>query len=297
MMLPNTQDTSQNMQTKDQNQNQNFWYISKKTEKLMTAVYMLTDFLSDSEPMKGRLREYALAVLVDIHLLGNLAISERKNTAKKILGSIESILSFLEIASSVSLISAMNVRVLKDEFRDLDETIRAHTFSSEESVIFSQNFFALPSPSRDQNHIQNQNNQNNRGDADRENPIKDREQENQNQYQTDRNTNQTDRIKVNIKDSAKINAKVNSINTGNTLRGMEDVAARSGTNLNPAPAYERRESILKILKEKPDATIKDILKNLPGLGEKTLQRELVSFIAAGLVKKTGERRWSRYSLR
>ena len=136
--------------TETKNEQYHFWYLSKKTEKLMTAVYMLTDFLSDSEPMKFRLRERALAILSDMHSLDRLVLSERKNAARKILDGIESVLSFLEIASSVGLISAMNVSVLKDEFSGLEEIIHGHIFApKKESILFPPNFFALPDPNAD----------------------------------------------------------------------------------------------------------------------------------------------------
>jgi len=47
-------------------------------------------------------------------------------------------------------------------------------------------------------------------------------------------------------------------------------------------------------------SIKDIDLALQGLGEKcgekTLQRELVSMVGDGVLKKSGEKRWSRYFL-
>jgi DeoR/GlpR family transcriptional regulator of sugar metabolism len=33
------------------------------------------------------------------------------------------------------------------------------------------------------------------------------------------------------------------------------------------------------------------------VSEKTIQRELISLIEAGIILKTGERRWSRYSIK
>jgi hypothetical protein len=62
---------------------------------------------------------------------------------------------------------------------------------------------------------------------------------------------------------------------------------------------QRRESIVKIIKDKPDGiSIKDIVLALRNLsdqtGEKTLQRELVSMVKDNVLKKTGEKRWSQY---
>ncbi len=61
---------------------------------------------------------------------------------------------------------------------------------------------------------------------------------------------------------------------------------------------ERSSSILDLLKKTSRAlSIKDISVHIRGVGEKTIQRELSALVAAGVLKREGERRWSRYSLR
>ncbi len=58
----------------------------------------------------------------------------------------------------------------------------------------------------------------------------------------------------------------------------------------------RQNIILGLLKKKKELTIKDIAMVIKDCSEKTIQRELISFIDAGVLKRTGERRWSKYSL-
>ncbi|MCI5108643.1 MAG: hypothetical protein MRY49_02245 [Candidatus Pacebacteria bacterium] len=60
---------------------------------------------------------------------------------------------------------------------------------------------------------------------------------------------------------------------------------------------KRREMVIGALKKRNDSSIKDITKEVKGCSEKTIQREINDLIEAGLVSKSGERRWSRYSLR
>ncbi len=62
------------------------------------------------------------------------------------------------------------------------------------------------------------------------------------------------------------------------------------------PALDRRARILGIIKDKKDASIKDISTVISDCSEKTIQRELMSLISEGIISKTGERRWSRYSI-
>ncbi|MCR4333785.1 MAG: hypothetical protein NUV60_02100 [Patescibacteria group bacterium] len=59
---------------------------------------------------------------------------------------------------------------------------------------------------------------------------------------------------------------------------------------------DRRETILSVIKNKRTANIKDISTMIRGVSEKTIQRELLSLIGLGVVVKSGERRWSTYSL-
>lgn len=57
----------------------------------------------------------------------------------------------------------------------------------------------------------------------------------------------------------------------------------------------RKNMILDFVKRHSPASIKDISSNVTGCSEKTIQRELTALVSSGEIKKTGERRWSKYS--
>ncbi|OGG85648.1 hypothetical protein A2392_02685 [Candidatus Kaiserbacteria bacterium RIFOXYB1_FULL_46_14] len=59
---------------------------------------------------------------------------------------------------------------------------------------------------------------------------------------------------------------------------------------------DRRERIKVVLSAKGEATIKDISDIITDVSTKTIQRELNSMIEDSVVKRQGERRWSKYSL-
>ena len=42
--------------------------------------------------------------------------------------------------------------------------------------------------------------------------------------------------------------------------------------------------------------IKDVAPLISGCSEKTVQRELGEMVASGILRKIGEKRWSRYTL-
>ncbi len=59
---------------------------------------------------------------------------------------------------------------------------------------------------------------------------------------------------------------------------------------------DRKEAILSILSSKGPVDIKDLSTLIRDVSEKTIQRELQSLVEEGRVSRTGERRWTRYSL-
>jgi hypothetical protein len=63
-----------------------------------------------------------------------------------------------------------------------------------------------------------------------------------------------------------------------------------------ASSDDRRTRIKTILEAKHEATIKDISEIITDCSEKTIQRELNAMIEENIVKRQGERRWSKYSL-
>jgi predicted HTH transcriptional regulator len=60
---------------------------------------------------------------------------------------------------------------------------------------------------------------------------------------------------------------------------------------------ERKQVILNLLKTKTEVSVSDVLKELPNVSDKTVQRELVGMVESGVLQKKGEKRWSTYSLK
>ena len=74
--------------------------------------------------------------------------------------------------------------------------------------------------------------------------------------------------------------------------GQELVQTSGGVSLTQS----RREKVLNVLRDKGEATIKDIMETVTDCSEKTVQRELISLIKDSIVSREGERRWSKYKL-
>ncbi len=90
-----------------------FFFTYSKTNKLISALYMVTDVMDKDEPLRGKLRVLGVEVISDIY-----------SNPKNALGKISQILSFLDVARAINLISEMNASVLKQEFLGLEKSVK-----------------------------------------------------------------------------------------------------------------------------------------------------------------------------
>ncbi|MEK7635139.1 MAG: hypothetical protein AAB446_01775 [Patescibacteria group bacterium] len=96
--------------------------------------------------------------------------------------------------------------------------------------------------------------------------------------------------------------KINPVNTYTNHNGaykneQKSVPINSFKNGNGHKRKDlRKNTILDFIKGHNNVSIKDIASNITGCSEKTIQRELISLIEERKIKKTGERRWSKYSV-
>ncbi len=67
--------------------------------------------------------------------------------------------------------------------------------------------------------------------------------------------------------------------------------------LNAEKKHDRKERIIAILKAKKDVTVKDVAQVIVGCSEKTIQRELIALVKGNILKREGNKRWSKYSLK
>lgn len=58
----------------------------------------------------------------------------------------------------------------------------------------------------------------------------------------------------------------------------------------------RQSIIIALLKRKKEVMIKDVTPLIAGCSEKTIQRELSDMVEAGILRRIGEKRWTRYTL-
>ncbi|MBI5400662.1 MAG: DeoR family transcriptional regulator [Candidatus Yonathbacteria bacterium] len=268
--------------------------LSKKCERLATAIYLVTNFLSDTEPMKYRLRALSLELVRDASFTKNGVHGVEANVLERLHANIFETLSLFELAFIAGLVSEMNFTVLKREYVSLRDTIdikkasrESHTdiilgdnfFSSQENVFASEAGSAGSRLGRKQSRVTT--------------PFS----KGHSIGQT--NTTMSDRTPT--KGQIDIHAFSSSADLKNPSP-KSDLSVPASMHRAPSSLPNsiqkdtRRIRILKLIKDNREVAIKDIVAHFPDISEKTIQRELVSMSDSGVLKKFGERRWSRYAL-
>lgn len=93
-------------------------FVVQKAERLSRAVYVVSDFMSDREPIKWRLRE--LAVEITESLGKDIAF-----TMEILAGKIPQMISVIDLALGTGSVSQMNFALLRKEYSDLYTAIRS----------------------------------------------------------------------------------------------------------------------------------------------------------------------------
>jgi hypothetical protein len=245
-------------------------FVFQKTEKLVKAVYLLTGLMSEKEPMRDRARELANKMLENALNMSDRVWGE-ETYQKNLLSAIGELSVLFDVAENAKMMSKMNHQIITVELRKLADFIvtSSSNFSSAkiafEPNIFDGNYNYIPeqtlkapsAPITNANTIKND-------------PI------------TDTNVSykgQKESVVENVKNIP--TEKMSVIKTVAPIKIVKD-------------KNNRQDIILSMLKSGVKLTIKDFAQNIKDCSEKTIQRELLTLVSKGVLKKEGERRWSKY---
>jgi hypothetical protein len=120
----------------------------KKTEKIVSAIYLVTSLIKDNEPMKWELREGSMSLLsVTMSLNGAEHVDKNRLLQSFFTLSIQMI-SFLNISFVSGIISRMNSSLIIEEINSLVDYVKQQTILSSNSsgFILSDSFFATDVP-------------------------------------------------------------------------------------------------------------------------------------------------------
>jgi hypothetical protein len=307
-------------------------FIVRKAEKLTTALYMVTDIISEKEPMKWKARETGVELLSDIMVMSSSGSSERMTVLRDVAKKIERVVSFLDVAQGTRMMSEMNASVLKKEYTALKDAVMSEwqrTYDNSKH-LFAESFFevvpemgetTLPRKEESVSLIYAPHKPHADHDQNFSRPIS-APTVHQGHQGTPKTTVTPESVQF-----PKVTHVAPSLNSADNTTKHHTEALRQNvfTPALPKPATrdggatfiprakvsptgvierprqdvgrdDRRKIILALIKQKPALTVKDITKSIPGVSEKTIQRELFAMVTDGVLTKKGDRRWSTYSL-
>lgn len=237
-------------------------FLFKKGERIVAAMYMLTNLFPDSEPLKWTIRQESRNLIKDIIEITSNKTIDTYSSIKEVQLKVTEISSYVSLSNAIGLMSNMNFTILNQELisftNQIKEISKRHKKVNED---IGGDFFEVERPRefiKDIKKTKRHQNVFNKEDKSQEFKIK---------------SNQSTQNVLNTKTDKQI--KVN--------KGLSN--------------NDRINSIMNILKDKGKVSIKDIAQEIPEYSEKTIQRDLMNLIDKGVVEKEGERRWSQYYLK
>lgn len=230
--------------------------VFKKTEKIVSALYLVSGLIKDEDPIKWELRSRGLDMLSASFNASNLLSGDKNVLIQSLFTAAQELISLFNITRTSGLISEMNHFLIAKEINFLVDTLRDRLSKSAENAgyVLSESFF-------------------------RTSDVLDSESSNEtSKSQSFVGLTSKGQKNYEIIKKARIESSLNNKNDSNEKKN------------------KRQEDILNLLKERSDLSVKDFTQVIKDCSEKTVQRELLELVEKGVIKKQGERRWSRYSL-
>ncbi len=238
-----------------------FSYLYKKTDKIATAVFMVTDTMNEGDDLKKTIRQSALE-LMSLTKAGSFSRTiDTQKVIQDILLNFYKLQSLIELSGTMDYISEMNASILVKEISNTikgsevkrDEYHKTFGYKVSSSFVLDENIFGVEEEA--------------------------------------------------LKDNVPYKGHMSFINKNNIgqlkspQKKQNESFVLKQERQNNESKKDRREQIMELIKDKKNATIKDLSLIMKDCSEKTIQRELSDMILKGVLDRKGERRWSTYSLK
>lgn len=232
-------------------------YIFKKTEKITAALYLVSGLLKDEEPIKWELRDKGIDLLSSSFSTSNSLPGDKNVIIQSLFTAALETLSLLNVAKVSNLISEMNHRLLVREIDGIVVMLKDRLAQNAENAGYILSESFFKTPDLFASGFKS----------------------------------------INKTDSGNKVDYYKSQKSGFDQNSQDKQGYTKGHLVGHDKKNHRQETILSILSSQSNLTIKDFSKVITDCSEKTIQRELIVLVEKGLIRKDGERRWSRYSLR
>lgn len=320
------------MEKRENNSKENYnLLIAKKTEKIVTAIYLISQFLSENENIKQDIRKEANLFLKNINSIAYIDDKNFQESAKNIfvlyklcLDNVSLLISFLFVARDSNLISRMNTDIVIDGLRILENILIKKQFSFGETNILIQeenvlreimfdareglknlntSFDAITERNK---YLESSTSFNNESITKKNlNAYQEMIQEQDDNFINDNYKRQNEIIKDIISPIPSI--KTFKEKEKSILKEKNNISVKTfiqksepKSSLKPRKSenrkQNRREQIISLFTKGVEISIHDISKKVVGCSIKTLQRELNALVLEKKIDRIGDKRWSKYIL-
>ncbi|MFA5736594.1 MAG: hypothetical protein WCX70_00215 [Candidatus Paceibacterota bacterium] len=254
-------------------------FVYLKSKKLVQATYLITSLIPESEPLKWRLRESVLEFLSETSLLvpttglanglsaeGQISPLFKISVLEAVLNRLDQIINLLEVALAASFSSEMNLTILRNEFSQLSKNISTRLGCGLKEIVGPEEALQLLLEAKEK-------------------------------YPVDGQTRSLGHFPTAI-DNTRLNNFMSEKIKRTPNLDEKDISNQEGVKKGRRLVSKntRRNEIITFLRGKSWTSIKDISDAISDCSTKTIQRELADLVQKGILKKKGDRRWSRYLL-
>jgi hypothetical protein len=233
-------------------------YLYKKAERISVALHLITNHIKDGEPSKWEVRNSAIEIVRSVSKLTRSGPTDRNDIIATLVECVLRVMSSLESLSSVGSVSPSNASLIRRELSFLLQLADGHVGLTQDSGSIDESVFDVPAVTNaSEGAPRSEQRMADAGEAE-----------------------------------SKIIHKKDISDTSSAPRPTRPI----GPTASDTVKDDRRSAIVNLLKTKVDLSVKDFTDVIPGVSEKTIQRELVSMYTEGLLRRSGARRWTRYAL-
>ncbi|MBI2096203.1 MAG: DeoR family transcriptional regulator [Candidatus Taylorbacteria bacterium] len=224
-------------------------FIYSKSERISSALHLLSRTFHDEEPLRREMREMGLGLIKDILSLFGGVFPRLEDGISQIFSRVDGILSLCRMARVCEMMNETNFEIMFKELMAFKLKLsEAVSRGESHGFLLSSDFFGAGYPP------------------------------------------------PGALPPTKTPSAVRPALGENSLNLSHNLKQKSMPVSSIEKKEKRRETVLNLLKKMREVTVKDVAQVLSGCSEKTIQRDLLELVESGVLKKNGERRWSRYSL-
>jgi hypothetical protein len=262
--------------------------VYRRAERLVSATFMVTNHITNDEQLKRRIRDNASDLLVETMELRDGLSSTGSDSVLRVVARVRLILSHIDILHVSGLISELNACLLRDAYTSFVQNLtEISKTNSGEGVDLKPDFFDVSGSTVVTTQLYNNN----------DNSFK-----NNTSFKKSTNDNEGDSLSSKVHRNAqhKMNTTSKEKKRKKTYQNKDNrrlSTEQRAYNANmQSKLSSRQKLIIDIVSKKGIIGIGDITRFITDCSTKTIQRDLLKMVDGGVLKRSGEKRWTQYEL-